>query len=211
MKQQADPTKSGLSSLGLLPPLCLLIAAGGLLGMSLARQQSLRADVSRDRDSDNDGLVDAQEIVLGTSCVSADTDLDGYSDLEELARQTSPVAAQVHPDNDQDNSLGVGMSCYWANGKVRTTIAFYLPDRNVHDKTFRVGMLIGNQFVMLPTPALIARGRYETYPARDPRAMIAVLDLPISPSLVHAHGTVTVFATAGYTERGVVAAADAAQ
>jgi hypothetical protein len=37
------------------------------------------------------------------------------------------------------------------------------------------------------------------------------VDFALNPSLVHAHGHVTVFATSGYTAAGVVAAADAAQ
>jgi hypothetical protein len=211
MKLQADPKKSGLSSLGLLPPLCLLVVAGSLLGVSLERQHGLRADASRARDGDNDGLVDAQELVLGTSISNADTDHDGFSDLEELARQTSPLSAQLYPDNGEDNSLGVGMSCYWLNGRIHTTIALYMPDQNLHDKTFRIGMLVGHHITMLPTDDLLARSRVETYPARDPNGMIMVVDFPLNPSVVHAHGHVTIFATSGYTETGRVKAADAAQ
>lgn len=211
MKQEADPTKSGLSSLGLLPPLCVLIAAGGLMGVSLQRDQGLRAEVSTDRDVDHDGLIDRGELIMRTSLSDADTDHDGYSDLEELARKTSPVAPQFHPDNSEDNSLGVGMTCYWLSGKIHTVIALYMPDQSLHDKSFRIGMLINDRLVMLPTAELLRRAEVGTYSAHDPSARITVLDFPFSASLVHAAGQVTVFATSGYSDVGGVVAADAAQ
>jgi hypothetical protein len=210
MNLQADRSKPGLSSLGLLPPLFLVLAAGSLLGWSLQSPSALRADVASGLDADNDGLVDAQELVLGTSPSSVDTDQDGYSDLEELARKTSPLAPQMFPD-EEDRTLGVGMSCYWANGKLHATIALYTPDQNLHDKTFRVGMLIGHRIHILSTETLLARCQVASYPAHDRRGMITVLDLPFSANIVHSHGSVTVFATAGDAATGTVAAADAAQ
>ena len=210
MKLQANRT-SGHSSLGLLPPIFLMLAAGGLLGSSLHRDHGLKADIAGDNDADHDGLIDAEEVVLGTSPTNSDTDGDGYSDLEELARKTSPTEAQFHPDNHDDNSLGLGISCHWANGKVHALIALYVPDQNLHDKTFRVGMLVGHRITVIPTHVLLSHGRMNIYPARDPHAMIAVLDLPFDPNLVHAFGNVSVFATAGVAGSGVVTTADAAQ
>ncbi|WP_074413307.1 thrombospondin type 3 repeat-containing protein [Streptococcus suis] len=37
-----------------------------------------------EKDSDQDGLTDAQELALGTNPQSVDTDGDGQADLEEL-------------------------------------------------------------------------------------------------------------------------------
>lgn len=206
MKLQAEPTKSGLTSLGLLPPLFLMFAAGGLLAVGVQRSTVLRADTSNDQDQDHDGLVDAQEWVLSTSPTNADTDGDGYSDLEELARQTSPTAPQVHPDNNIDNSLGIGMSCHWANNKVHALIAWYLPDGRINDKTLRVGMMIGQHISLIPEQALLHRARVETYDGRAPGSRIVTLDFPFSPSLVHSFGGVTVFAATGYKGHGAIAA-----
>ncbi len=210
MKLEAVRSKSGLSSLGLLPPLFLVLAAGSLLGWSLRSPQPLRADATSDHDADHDGLVDAQEHVLATSPSNADTDHDGYSDLEELARKTSPLAAQMFPD-EADAEIGLGISCYWLNGKIHATIAMYTPDQSLHGKTLRVGMLVGHRIHMLSTDALLARCRVETYPAHDPHAGITVLDLPFSPSLVQTHGQMTVFAMAGDAHAGTIVAADTAQ
>jgi hypothetical protein len=211
MKLQSNRSMSGHSSLGLLPPFFLMIAAGGLLGVSVEREHGLRADVTNDQDEDHDGLVDAEELILGTSPTNADTDHDGYSDLEELARWTPPTLPQFHPDDRIDNSLALGMSCHWENGKIHALMALYVPDSNLHDKMFRVGMLVGHRIGMIPEQALLTHARMKTYPAHDAHATIAVVDLPFSPSLVHAYGSVTVFAMSGVAGSGVVTAADAVQ
>jgi hypothetical protein len=188
-----------------------MIAAGGLLGVSLQRDTGLRADVSDDQDRDHDGLVDAQEYVLGTSPTNPDTDGDGYSDLEELARKTTPLSAQFHPDDRQENLLSLGMTCHWAQGKVHTVIALYLPDHELRGKTLRVGMLMGHQVMMIPEETLLRHARMNIYPARDPNASIAVFDFPFDPNLVLMHGSVTVFATSGLLGSTQPTTADAAQ
>lgn len=47
-----------------------------------------------EKDSDQDGLTDAQEIALGTNLQSVDTDGDGQADLEELQSGHSPLVPQ---------------------------------------------------------------------------------------------------------------------
>jgi hypothetical protein len=42
-------------------------------------------------DTDNDGLTDAEEIILGTKSSAADSDGDGYSDLAELNNFYDPA------------------------------------------------------------------------------------------------------------------------
>jgi len=48
-------------------------------------------------DSDNDGLADGQEVALGTSPTAADTDGDGWSDSDELDYQTDPLESNDQP------------------------------------------------------------------------------------------------------------------
>ena len=43
------------------------------------------------RDSDQDGLTDAQEFALGTNPFSSDTDSDGLTDLEEVQQGLNPI------------------------------------------------------------------------------------------------------------------------
>ncbi|MFX3683367.1 calcium-binding protein [Streptococcus suis] len=47
-----------------------------------------------EKDSDQEGLTDAQELALGTDPQSVDTDGDGQSDLEELQSGHSPLDPQ---------------------------------------------------------------------------------------------------------------------
>lgn len=47
-----------------------------------------------EKDSDHDGLTDAQELALGTNPHSIDSDGDGQYDLEELQAGQSPLVPQ---------------------------------------------------------------------------------------------------------------------
>lgn len=47
-----------------------------------------------EKDSDQDGLTDAQELALGTNPQSVDTDGDGQADLEELQSGHSTLVPQ---------------------------------------------------------------------------------------------------------------------
>ena len=53
-----------------------------------------------DEDSDNDGLINKEEIFYGTDPIEYDTDLDGISDSDEIfVYKTNPVA--IDTDNDK--------------------------------------------------------------------------------------------------------------
>lgn len=45
-----------------------------------------------ERDSDNDGLTDAQELALGTNPLSPDSDGDGKPDLTEVEEGSNPMS-----------------------------------------------------------------------------------------------------------------------
>ncbi|WP_010681316.1 S-layer homology domain-containing protein [Acetivibrio cellulolyticus] len=59
--------------------------------------------VSVNIDSDNDGLLDAEEDIYGTSRLIADTDEDGLSDYEEIEEYlTNPLSADTDGDGFSD-------------------------------------------------------------------------------------------------------------
>jgi hypothetical protein len=61
-----------------------------------------------DPDDDDDGLGDAQELLLGTSVTSADTDMDGIGDFVEYF---DPLLSPTDPDSDGDGAADGGDNC----------------------------------------------------------------------------------------------------
>ncbi|HGC8893598.1 TPA: calcium-binding protein [Streptococcus agalactiae] len=55
-----------------------------------------------ERDSDQDGLTDAQELALGTNPFSSDSDGDGKTDLEEVQSGDPPMIPQKERRYDFD-------------------------------------------------------------------------------------------------------------
>ncbi|HGI4962784.1 TPA: calcium-binding protein [Streptococcus agalactiae] len=55
-----------------------------------------------ERDSDQDGLTDAQELALGTNPFSSDSDGDGKTDLEEVQSCDPPMIPQKERRYDLD-------------------------------------------------------------------------------------------------------------
>ncbi len=53
-------------------------------------------------DTDNDGLTDGEELVMGTDLLSSDSDGDGISDVEEIAAGTSAVLIDSDADGLTD-------------------------------------------------------------------------------------------------------------
>jgi hypothetical protein len=82
-------------------------------GSSVAATQTINV-LASDRDSDNDGLTDAEERRIGTNPNRADTDGDGRTDGEEVRYGTNPLVADVFPafvrnDFDGDHRSDVGV------------------------------------------------------------------------------------------------------
>lgn len=55
------------------------------------------ADVTLDLDGDGDGIVDSQEMEVGSDPTNPDSDADGYTDGAEYNSNTSPVDAADMP------------------------------------------------------------------------------------------------------------------
>lgn len=55
-----------------------------------------------ERDSDQDGLTDAQELALGSNPFSSDSDGDGKTDLEEVQSGDPPMIPQKERRYDLD-------------------------------------------------------------------------------------------------------------
>ncbi len=158
-------------------------------------------------DFDDDGLVDAQEPILGTNGVRADSDEDGYSDLEEFARGTSPLFPQDTPAVER---LHIGLTCRGGDENLHAVLAVYLPHGNLRDVGVDGGVLInGNRYLSLSQLILISNARLRFYGAAKPNAKIVVFDLPFSPRYVRALGELSLFGVVRHTPGGTIASADA--
>ena len=67
-----------------------------------------------DTDTDNDGITDSEEFLIGTSPVHWDTDRDGLSDLYEVMYNSNPLAASKD-NNGAANLDGDFMACWKAD------------------------------------------------------------------------------------------------
>lgn len=178
---------TGAVGLALLASLSLSAAPAGPSG-----DASGSASSEFSRDSDRDGLIDAQELLMRTRVRSADTDEDGYSDLEELARHSSPrFAGSTPPPRPMD----VGSVAHWRDGSVHAVFVFYSADGSFSDKHLTVGALSDERMLEIPAEVLWRTGTTKVFPARVAPGRLLVLDLPIPSLFVLEQGRVSLFAT----------------
>src|SRR3989344_4278951 len=81
-----------------------------------SNNEVLRENYFVDADSDNDGVTDKEEIVLGIDSLSPDTDNDGLADKEEIALGTNSLKIDTDGDLIPD--------------KTEVKIVFLNPNRN---------------------------------------------------------------------------------
>jgi VCBS repeat-containing protein len=78
-------------------------------GLTDAEEYAAGAD-PRDKDTDHDCLTDKQEVDLGSNPLSADTDSDGYWDMDEFLAGMSLFSADSDGNGETDNiTLGKGI------------------------------------------------------------------------------------------------------
>lgn len=200
-------SRVGSSGWSLIAPLAIIVAGSAYIGTGLYSPPRLNAARAVSTDTDGDGLVDRQEAILGTSSTRADTDRDGFSDLEELARKTSPLHAQWRPMTDR---MSVGMTAHGAEGRVQLLLAVYCRIAELSKLRITFGVQVGGRVVNLSDSRIFTQSDMVVMPAKDPRSMVAVLDVPIAaPWLLHVHEA-TFFATvAGHSS--VATSADTAE
>jgi hypothetical protein len=182
-----------------------MVTVGVLLGIDLRQPAKILANTSVDPDTDGDGLVDRQERILGTLLSATDTDGDGYSDSEELARQSSPVYPQFVPEL---RGLSTGLTAHGERDGIHAVIAVYIPNGRYRDVDLHVGTLVGRHLVVIPPSSFLPQSSVSFVPARDPNAIVALVDFRFDQTWVEATGHLTMYATVGRNGSGTIAAAD---
>ena len=148
-------------------------------------------------DVDRDGLVDAQELLAGTSPLDFDTDADGYGDGEELARHSDPRDPLSFPMGD---GVSATLLARGEGGMLRLVVALHEPQGLSNVSMVRIGALAQGQIVSVPLERFLGvadvRGVGGTA-----GSSVTTIDLPIDPNFVHASGgMVTFFLAAGQTD-----------
>ncbi len=145
-------------------------------------------------DEDGDGLSLMQEKVLGTSPTNADTDGDGVSDLEEVARDSSPLSATSTPNPTK--RLGLALTANAQADGLHALVCVYMGDMDLRNKSLQVGLFSGDRVLVLSNTFLATNASLDFKPSVTPSGAVAVIDVPFSPSLVHAAGQLTLWASA---------------
>jgi len=156
-------------------------------------------------DVDGDGLVFAQEHILGTSPISSDSDHDGYSDLEEIARHTSPTNINSRPDPAK--RLGVGMAAHAQSDGVHVLVSVFMSDMNLRAKQLEIGLYGHNQMLPLSNTFLAQHATLSYHAASLASGCVALIDIVLDPAMVQAAGHLTVWARAGIVGSGAPTAA----
>lgn len=183
-----------------------MVCSVALLGVGLRPQGLAASGGAYETDPDRDGLVSAQEAVLGTNPTSWDTDGDGFSDAEELARKSSPLDATSTPGA---GALDIGLTLRGQDGLLYLVAALYAETGGFQGTTLSFGVLAGERLVGLASHSFLAAGRIVVVPGSVPGSRVAVLEIPIHPASVHAIGELTFMAMIGRASTGTVVAADA--
>jgi len=145
-------------------------------------------------DEDGDGLSIMQEKILGTSPTNADTDGDGVGDLEELARNSSPLSATSLPNPAK--RLGLALTANAQSDGLHALVCIYMDDTDLRQKNLQIGLFSNDRTLVLSNTFLAATSSLDFKPSITPTGAVAVIDVRFSPSLVHAAGALTLWASA---------------
>jgi len=144
-------------------------------------------------DADQDGLTDAQEQVLGTLPHATDSDGDGYSDTEELARHSDPLWSASVPATTKSSA---GLTARGEDGFLRLVMVVHEPELQEGDALIRLGVSASGQVFPVPIDRMAAFGSV-TFADGSQGSSLTVIDVPVDPAFVHAHGFVSFFVASG--------------
>ncbi len=130
-------------------------------------------------DQDQDGLPDAQEVVIGSDAWFADTDGDGFGDLEEFARQSDFTSDTSLPTRD---AISAAISARGENPTLRLFVAIFQAPESAGHLDLRLGMLAHGRMFSIPS-SYIAQHSVSRNVA-TPSGQITILDMAISTNLL---------------------------
>ncbi len=186
----------------LLLPASVLAVAGWAIGTNW-EPTPLKALTWNGVDTDQDGLPDGQELVLGTDPLNADTDHDGYGDGEEFALQTNPVS---FADTPRGLTLSIGMTARADGPRIKVFAAILDPDGSVADNPVRFGALINGEFI--PLNFTTQRGNSVGNATGAMGGPLFLMEFEVPRKLFKRYDGVTYFAAVGAPGESAYASAD---
>jgi len=154
--------------------------------------RTLSATETQRIDSDQDGLTDFQESILGTDPDALDTDGDTFTDLEELARNSSPLDETSLPVLA---TTDVGMYASARDGLVSLNSAVFVPRGELLQLSYYFGAIIEGEIIVIPGSQVAQSSQQWVFPARE-GGHLAVVEFQLPEWMIHYVGKVSFFAGA---------------
>ena len=186
----------------LLLPVSVLSIAGWAVGTRW-EPTPLKASAWNGIDTDQDGIPDSQEVVLGTDPLSADTDHDGYGDCEEFALQTDPTNFD---DTPRHLALSIGMVARGEGSRIKIFTAILDPDGSMANNTIRFGALLDGNLVSLDFN--VQRGSHTGNSAGVMGGPLFLMEFEVPRGIFKRYKEVTYFAVVGSPGASAYASAD---
>jgi hypothetical protein len=164
--------------------------------------QHVHAVAPMKNDTDDDGLPDDLELLLGTNANVVDTDGDGYSDAEEVARGSAPNRVISQPISQP---VSVSIHGYQRENWIHAWTAVYLEDGDLHSHTFQMGVRVGDLLVPVPVHQFRGGDVLCVLQGYTPGSRLVILDPVVSSSNVQQLGSMSFFATLSANGQSVAA------
>jgi len=203
----SQPVRPGCPQRGLWSAVGAVALSLGCLALGTALSgapATVEAGSFGSEDTDGDGLVAHQELLLGSSDLAADSDFDGVGDLEELARGSDLNDSQAVPAVVPGT---VGLAVRASSGLLHVTSAAYLQSGFGSAMALDFGVRIGTVRVPIPLSSFLAGSTFSLHFGATPGDLIIQIDSVFPGSLLASLGSASLYATVRNTQTGDVLSA----
>lgn len=179
------------------PAAAVLAAAATAFGLAavLGPRPSLEAShAGWGQDTDQDGLSDALERVLGLDPLLPDTDGDGFPDALELALGSDPRDPNSTPTT-QD--LAVGMAAYVEGEALVLNTLVHLPEANLAGLALGFNVRLGGVNYPIDTQTFWSLSQISAASSYNGVDLLVVISTPLPKSVLTVLGPLSFFATLG--------------
>jgi hypothetical protein len=186
-----DPNAVRNRARALAAPAACLVVLCGALALSTRETKSLAANgTTPNGDLDADGIVNQQELLLGTDPNASDSDFDGFTDLEELARGSDPLLMASTP---AANSLSTSCFAYSTQGILIFQAVVFVQGGDTNGLSLQAGMVnrFGQDFSF--GPDVLNTATFFSRPSANTNDLLMVMSLSIPELYIGRVGQLNLF------------------